>query len=223
MLWYGPIKTRNWLNFYKNKNKKINTNEKRYGLNKSITKKYNDHLHIFTLPPIWNLIIIKNYIKNSYYMYMFSKTYFIKIPLLLNESLPSFDINTKTLYFYSTYTNNFTKLYYTLLKSFYRLFWKPFIYKLKFKGKGYYIYKNYRNTITPQFGYSHRLYLYAYFLHVKFLSKTTLIVFGLNNHDVSTISKSIYKWRPLNIFTLRGVRFSKQVIYKKSGKVSTYR
>jgi hypothetical protein len=90
------------------------------------------------------------------------------------------------LYFYSTYTNNFTKLYYTLFDSFYKLFWKPFVYKLKFKGKGYYIYKNYRNTITPQFGYSHRLYLYAFFLHVKFLSKTTLIVFGLTITLAST-------------------------------------
>jgi len=29
--------------------------------------------------------------------------------------------------------------------------------------------------------------------------------------------------RPINIFTGRGVRFAKQIIYKKAGKVSSYR
>jgi hypothetical protein len=29
--------------------------------------------------------------------------------------------------------------------------------------------------------------------------------------------------RPINIFTGRGVRFSRQIIYKKVGKVSSYR
>lgn len=223
MLWYGPTKTKNLINFFKNKNKKLNINEKKYKLVNTLPKKYNNNLRVFLLPPLWSLVILKNFNKNSYYIYAYNKNYFIKIPLPFNKSLLTFNANTNTLYFYSTYTNNFTKLYYTLFDSFYKLFWKPFVYKLKFKGKGYYIYKNYRNTITPQFGYSHRLYLYAFFLHVKFLSKTTLIVFGLNNYDVNTVSRSIYNWRPLNIFTLRGVRFAKQIIYKKSGKVSTYR
>jgi len=100
---------------------------------------------------------------------------------------------------------------------------KPIFKKLKFKGKGYYIYKNYRNSITPQFGYSHRLYLYTYHTYVKFLNKTSLIVFGMNSENVYLVTQGIFSWRPLNIFTSRGVRFSKQVVYKKSGKVSSYR
>ena len=51
-------------------------------------------------------------------------------------------------------------------------FSRVFFIKLKFKGKGYYLYKNARNTITPQFGYAHRIYKYNYTTAVKFLSKT---------------------------------------------------
>jgi ribosomal protein L6P/L9E len=95
--------------------------------------------------------------------------------------------------------------------------------KLKFKGKGYYIYKNIRNTIAPQFGYYHRIYIYSYFNKVRFLSKTKVLLFGLTKEDVLHSSYGIKKKRPVNIFTGRGVRFAHQIIYKKTGKVSSYR
>ena len=34
--------------------------------------------------------------------------------------------------------------------------------KIKFEGKGYYLYKNLRNTLAPKFGFAHRLYIYNY-------------------------------------------------------------
>jgi large subunit ribosomal protein L6 len=111
----------------------------------------------------------------------------------------------------------------TSLNTLFASFYKPFFKKIKFKGKGYYIYKNKRNTITPQFGYSHRLYLYSYFSSVKFLSKTSIFIFGLLKNDVLQIAQSVKSMRPINIFTGRGVRFSREVIYKKVGKVSSYR
>lgn len=100
---------------------------------------------------------------------------------------------------------------------------RPFFMKVKFKGKGYYIFKNKRQTITPQFGHSHRLYVYAYFTSVKFLSKTHIFMFGLLQSDVLRAATRVKAMRPINIFTGRGVRFSRQVVYKKVGKVSSYR
>ena len=96
-------------------------------------------------------------------------------------------------------------------------------FKVKFKGKGYYLYKNSRNTITPQFGYAHRIYFYSYFASVKFLSKTSVFIFGLVNKDICDAAYGIKIMRPINIFTGRGVRFSRQTIYRKVGKVSSYR
>ena len=57
--------------------------------------------------------------------------------------------------------NNFIKRYVNLIVNTLNIFFKVNFKKLKFKGKGYYIYKNSRNTIAPQFGYSHRIYIYS--------------------------------------------------------------
>lgn len=103
------------------------------------------------------------------------------------------------------------------------MFTSFFFIKLKFKGKGYYIYKNYRNTIAPQFGYYHRIYIYSFFNTVKFLSKTKLLIFGLTKGDVLLTAYTLKSKRTINIFTGRGVRFARQLIYKKTGKVSSYR
>lgn len=103
------------------------------------------------------------------------------------------------------------------------LFSSFFFHKIKFKGKGYYIYKNFRNTIAPQFGYYHKIYIYSFFNKVKFLSKTKILLFGLVKTDVLTTAFELKAKRPMNIFTGRGVRFARQIVYKKTGKVSSYR
>ena len=113
----------------------------------------------------------------------------------------------------------FTELIFSAMSRFDR----PFFQKIKFQGKGYYVYKTVRNTIAPQFGYAHRIYVYAQAVSVKFLSKTKIMVFGLSKLDVIAISNSIKAVKPINIFTGRGVRFSRQVVYRKTGKVSSYR
>ena len=95
--------------------------------------------------------------------------------------------------------------------------------KLKFKGKGYYIYKNNRNTIALQFGYSHLLYLYSFFISIKFITKTTLLFFGVNYSQLLNISNNLYSIKKINIFTGKGIRFARQIIYRKTGKISSYR
>lgn len=94
---------------------------------------------------------------------------------------------------------------------------------MKFKGKGYYIYKNLRNTIALQFGYSHLVRIFSYIISLKFITKTIIFVFGINKTDIFKTGKTFYFKRPQNIFTGKGVRFSKQIIYKKTGKISSYR
>ena len=102
-------------------------------------------------------------------------------------------------------------------------FTAPCFRKLRFRGKGYYLYKNFRKVITPQFGYSHRRYLYAYFSSILFLTKTKILVFGLSVRQVIVLSNMLQTIRPANIFTGRGMRLARQIFYRKIGKVSTYR
>ena len=59
--------------------------------------------------------------------------------------------------------------------------------------------------------------------HLLTLSKTSIFLFGFVKSDLLKVGHGLKQMRPINIFTGRGVRFAKQVIYKKQGKVSSYR
>lgn len=225
MLWHGTL---NKPNIYKldNKNSQIKKNKNlyKYKFLNNQKYKYNKFIFSYICPSHhWNIVVLNNLHVNLYYIILYSKNYFIKIPVSALGTVFFYDKITQQLVLSTSYLKNYNTLYKTIITRFYVTLLTPVFQKLKFKGKGYYIYKNYRNTITPQFGYSHRLYLYGFYLNVVFLSKTSLIVFGLNVSHVSYVSSKLLKWRPVNIFTGRGIRFSKQLIYKKSGKVSTYR
>ena len=181
-------------------------------------------LFFFYAPGAWNFILLNFFkLKTHYLLYLYSSSYYFFVAF--GKPFSQFYINkfTKTLMFSNLYVNNFFSLYWTVFKNLFYSFSKIFFKKLKFKGKGYYIYKNIRNTIAPQFGYSHMIRMYGFFTSLKFITKTIIFVFGINKYDILRISKIILHKRPHNIFTGKGVRFSRQIIYKKTGKISTYR
>nr|YP_010117054.1 50S ribosomal protein L6 [Euplotes vanleeuwenhoeki]QPM99268.1 50S ribosomal protein L6 [Euplotes vanleeuwenhoeki] len=94
--------------------------------------------------------------------------------------------------------------------------------KIIFNGKGYRSYISFRNTIAFSFGYSHLFYLYTLNTQIHQLTKTKLLFFGLNFFLVHKTAINFYQIKPLNIFTLKGVRFKKQIFRKKIGKLSLY-
>jgi ribosomal protein L6P/L9E len=222
MLWYGYRHINSKKNVYKLK-KKNNLLTKTYCYPITSNIQLNKQTFRLHKPFNWDLVVIKNKIKSQTTFYLSSNLYKIKLPLPTKILNFSFDKNTNIIKIHTLYINNNYRLYWHFLQQLVKAFYSPFFLKLKFKGKGYYIYKNKRNTITPQFGYAHRLYLYSYFVSVKFLSKTSIIVFGFKIQDLIQIGLGIKSMRPINVFTGRGVRFSRQIIYKKVGKVSSYR
>ena len=164
---------------------------------------------------------VKN--KNLYHIKMFDNSFFICFSLLFNDLILYFDNNLNIL---SISRINFTDYFNAWLKNIYTMLFTLtsfFFCKIKFKGKGYYLYKNVRNTITPQFGYSHRIYFYSFFLKTTFLTKTKIFFFGFNKSDLLKTILNLKSKRSINIFTGRGVRFARQIVYKKTGKVSSYR
>jgi hypothetical protein len=48
-------------------------------------------------------------------------------------------------------------------------------------------------------------------------------MFGTNYTSILKKSYSLFDIKKINIFTGKGIRFSRQIIYKKTGKVSSYR
>ena len=136
----------------------------------------------------------------------------------INQDNTKFNINYNLLYI-----KNNNSLYNKCIKSIFDQFKKIKSKKIKFEGKGYYIYKNLKNTIAPKFGFAHRLYIYNYNLMTKFLSKTKFIIYSYSISDCLNSSEKLKLLRPRNIFTGRGVRFSRSVRYRKRGKVSSFR
>lgn len=220
MLWLGPF-TKTPLSIYRTN---VRTRELR-----RIKKANMDYIlpnyscrqstH-FYFPDTWDLVILK---KNSQYCYFFSSTYYFMftLPPLSIQITPV--PHSSSLYFFTQVKSidffTVVKLLNLVLLSFTKLFFV----KLKFRGKGYYLYKSLRSTITPQFGYAHRIYKYNYITTVKFLSKTKVFFYGTSKSDILRLSYSLKIIRPVNIFTGRGMRFAKTVIYRKTGKVSSYR
>ena len=211
----------NFLNRIKNKKKLSNLKIKK-NLFTSDKKFYLGSTTLFFyIPSPWQFLLLQS--PSNLTCYLYSPFYFFRFAIPSSVYKISFSRNTSILSLENIYPNNFYKLYWSYLNEIFNSLNRPFFLKLKFKGKGYYIYKNLRNTITPQFGYAHRIYLYAFFVTVKFLSKTSIMVFGFSKKDIFTVSNLIKDMRPINIFTGRGVRFSRSIIYRKQGKVSSYR
>jgi hypothetical protein len=175
------------------------------------------------VPVIWNFSIFKIKKKNFFFFYFYSINYFFFLPLNLFFLSFKFTKISSVISIFYFYRPIFFYTFFSYFKKFFYSFSKLFFKKLKFKGKGYYIYKNKRNTIAFQFGYSHIKRLFFFYNFVKFLSKTSILVFGLNPWKISQTSLFIKKTRPINIFTGKGVRFNRQIVYRKTGKISSYR
>ena len=230
MLWYGK-KNLKLLNKLNKKNYLKRLNFKMRSLNISLIRRigYEGYQTCIHIPGNWNFLVFQSFNKflnlNNplYYFYVYSEFYFfyiIVVKQFLNIWIDNFSSNV---FFFFRFKNSFYNLYWITFLNLFYSFSFFFFRKLKIRGKGYYIYKNLRNTVTFKFGYAHRIYVYSYFVKVKFLTKTMVFLFGINKNDIFLISQKIRELRPHNLFTGKGVRFTKQIIYKKIGKVSSYR
>ena len=221
MLWHGSKKLS--LLFFK-KLKYYSHNQTRQKLFKNELRIQNRQVsYNFYIPSVWKTLLVVNVLKQKQYLYLYSNIYFFKLSLPSLKKYVSFDLNCNLFRLNTVYSNIYIRTFFKNSSNSISTLSLPIFKKIKFKGKGYYIYKNYRNTVTPQFGHSHRIYVYSFFAPVKFLTKTSILIFGINKSDIVKSGQRIKALRPINIFTGRGVRFSKQLVYKKAGKVSSYR
>lgn len=179
----------------------------------------------FKVPNDWKVVVLRSVHGSSTQtvLYFYSEFYFYNFSIPSKLRFLNFDKNLNLFAFTHSAT---PYCYYVALRALQlalNTFQKPFFLKIRFRGKGYYMYKNHRQTIAPQFGYAHRVYVYAQACSVKFLSKTKILLFGLSKQEVLKTGHGLTHVKPVNVFTGRGIRFARQVIYKKTGKVSTYR
>jgi hypothetical protein len=95
-----------------------------------------------------------------------------------------------------------------------------FIKKIRFKGKGYKIVK-FKNRLYMVFNKSHITWCLLFkVLCIKFLKNKYIFIYK-NFKYLNYILYKLYNIRPLNLFTKRGIRLTRQKVFKKIGKRTT--
>lgn len=224
-MWYGSSTPPKVDKRFQNYANRLNWKDRRHSFTLKRPSKHPSVCYNFQIPKNWEFVILRKNknVSQQPIFYMYNGVYFVNFVLFEGETRFNYDRQTSSVSL-KKYDSSYT--YFSFLKSLNDLisrFNKPFFLKLKFKGKGYYVYKNYRNTIAPQFGYAHRVYIYSFANSVRFLSKTKVFLFGLSKTDILKTGYGLFRTRPINVFTGRGVRFARQVVYKKTGKIGAYR
>jgi len=88
--------------------------------------------------------------------------------------------------------------------------------KIKFTGKGYKIKKNTKSSVIMLFNRAHMTVFWWNNIIVKKLKKYKLYI--KYTHYNQTAIRTILNLRSINIFTKKGLRQSRQIVYKKKGK-----
>ena len=96
-------------------------------------------------------------------------------------------------------------------------------YKVRFRGKGYRLFKLRRNSVIFNFGYSHILLKYFFNTQLIVQPKLHVVVLGLNFFTQRNAITTFLYVRYINIFNLRGMKILGQRYRKKDGKISQYR
>ena len=105
------------------------------------------------------------------------------------------------------------------------IFENIFFNKIKFKGKGFRVrFKKNKKILKFTFGHSHINYIFINNTKTKIkrLGKYKYIFKNKNNLKINLFLKKICEIKPINMYTKRGIRVGRQIVYKKKGKKSTY-
>lgn len=98
-----------------------------------------------------------------------------------------------------------------------------FFIKIKFKGKGFKIKFNKKlKLIKFFFGRSHITYYKLKKIKLKKINKYKFLLKSFNLSKLKKTASNITFIKPMNLYTLRGIRLSRQYIYKRKGKKSSY-
>lgn len=181
---------------------------------------------IINLPPKINIILWKNKKYNNcinFYVYNNNKKLILSSKVNKKSNNLKLDINTNSIIidrnFINHNNNKISKFLFKFLKS-----WDLYFFnKIKFKGKGFrmrFLKKN--KFVKFFFGRSHKTFIWFKKIMMKKINKYKFVLKGLNKNNVIWNSNLVTKIKPLNMYTLRGLRKTRQTIFKRKGKKGTY-
>lgn len=153
---------------------------------------------------------------NANYLYLYNNNNFTLI------NISRFWINYNNLIKTITLKKK-NKLNLRISKNFLNLFlfsWENFFFsKLYFIGKGFKI-KKIKNNTYLNFNYSHMNLLVNQKNIIKKIQKNKLLIFSKNVKKFKNTLAYILSIKKLNKYTIRGLRATKQIVYKKKRKNS---
>lgn len=180
-----------------------------------------NHIFNINIPISFNIIILENKKNNNdLTIILYNKLY--SITLVNNKKKIRIDLESYSIRINSgvSYTNN---LNFKQINKFLKTFEFYFFIKIKFKGKGFKIKFNKKLKIIKFFfGKSHITFFKLKKIKLKKITKYKFILKNLNFNKLKTNASKITKIKPMNVYTLRGIRLSKQIIKKRKGKKSSY-
>ena len=178
------------------------------------------HINII-LPPQFEIVLLKQ--NKELIINLYNKKYNF-----------NFIINSEKSFFFLNKFNNIIKIYHknifnnqilinSTLNNFIKLINIYEFVKIKFKGKGFKIgfYKN-KNIMNFFFGASHINTFLIKNMIIKKISKYKFILKSTNIKELNNLSKHIVNIRKINLYTLRGLRKSRQILIKRKGRKGTF-
>ena len=172
---------------------------------------------ILFIPFNINFLVIK---KNKLQLlYCFNENYYFS--MFLTNKILFINRNTNTIKILDLKFNDINKLANNEIKNF--LFsWDNLYYnKIRFSGKGF-KFKKKETNLFLFFNRAHKCFFIGTNIILIRLSKNKIIILKNNITHVIYDSRIIRLIRSNNIFTKRGLRFSRQIILKKRGKTATH-
>jgi ribosomal protein L6P/L9E len=173
------------------------------------------------IPLSFDIIIIENKInKNDLTIILYNNLY--SITLVNKKKKIKIDLESYAIIITKEINFN-NNLNFKQINKFLKTFEFYFFIKIKFKGKGFKIKFNKKLKIIKfYFGRSHMTFFKLKKIKLKKITKYKFILKNLNLSKLKANSMKITRIKPINVYTLRGIRLSKQIIRKRKGKKSSY-
>nr|YP_009512653.1 ribosomal protein L6 [Uronema marinum]AXJ93345.1 ribosomal protein L6 [Uronema marinum] len=158
---------------------------------------------------------IKFLILNNKYLYIYNFNYFF----LINLSKNNFFFNNLLNILHIELKNKVSVRNKNFINNFIFLWDNYFFSKLYFLGKGFKLKKIDNNTYF-NFNYSHIKLIINQTSILKKIQKNKILIFTKNFQNLKKLENYINKIKPLNFYTKRGIRKSKQIVFIKKNKTS---
>lgn len=109
------------------------------------------------------------------------------------------------------------------LNSMFFAFNNYFFKKIKFKGKGFRLkIKKQKKICKFLFGHSHLMMVYIKNLKIQKCSKYKFNLKSVNKKFLTNMISKIIDIKPNNVYTNRGIREGRQIVYRRKGKKGSY-